>query len=213
MGYQRDLNQPGFPVNHAFQVLEINPPIARHHDTNVEPGPALKFAQMEKGAVKVERVRYDIGIGAHNAQPVHHKVLACAGVGDIADLRRLSVNQGREFRFHMFPVIVRVEHRAGSRLCVPAQRFPACVGHWMHVGAVDIRLAGGDGKVGFAWQREVSGRQWRLGAWNSIKNNGAAERRHAGNKFSSIHRLCCTSTRTLSANSAQSQVLLQTYRR
>src|SRR5215472_899054 len=76
--YQRDLDEFCLPVNHAFQILEIDPPIAGHHDTQIEPGTALKLAQMEKCAVEVESVSDDIGIGAHDSQPVDDEVLTCA---------------------------------------------------------------------------------------------------------------------------------------
>src|SRR5215467_5521356 len=36
--YQRDLDKLCLPVDHEFQILEIDPPIARHHDTDIEPG-------------------------------------------------------------------------------------------------------------------------------------------------------------------------------
>src|SRR5215472_1059234 len=92
-GDQRELHEPCLFIDGALQILQLNPPLARLHHAKIESSALLKGLEVQKGAVKMQRIGYHISPGARNIQPVDNQVFSSTGVGYEADLRLLRVNQ------------------------------------------------------------------------------------------------------------------------
>ena len=73
--------------DHAFDVGELDPPVARLHHSQVEPLAAAAPGRTSEPSKW--SVGHDVAAAVGDPQSLHHKILAGAGVGDEADLRQV----------------------------------------------------------------------------------------------------------------------------
>ena len=90
--YQRDFDQLRVAVHYPLQVPHIDTPLAWHHKAKVETL-LFQLQQVHQRAFEVQRVRHHISVEARDVECLDDQVLSGAGIGDVADLFPLRVDE------------------------------------------------------------------------------------------------------------------------